>query len=75
MAKALTFSECSVFTCCSLSVATLCAPNDLASYNRSLSSANTQEEKRSPVGRLDFKSSKGRQPILGGFDSHSLPLC
>ena len=32
-----------------------------------------REEKRSPVGRLDFKSSKGRQTILGGFDSHSLP--
>jgi selenocysteine-specific elongation factor len=25
------------------------------------------------VGRLDFKSSKGRQSVLGGFDSHSLP--
>lgn len=25
------------------------------------------------VGRLDFKSCKGRQPVLGGFDSHSLP--
>src|SRR5258708_2991615 len=25
------------------------------------------------VGRLDFKSSKGRKPVLGGFDSHSLP--
>jgi selenocysteine-specific elongation factor len=25
------------------------------------------------VGRLDFKSSKGREPVLGGFDSHSLP--
>ena len=34
---------------------------------------DAEEEKRSPVGRLDFKSSKGRQPILGGFDSHSLP--
>jgi selenocysteine-specific elongation factor len=27
----------------------------------------------SPVGRPDFKSGKGRQPVLGGFDSHSLP--
>ncbi len=31
------------------------------------------EEKRSPVGRPDFKSGKGREPVLGGFDSHSLP--
>lgn len=27
----------------------------------------------SPVGRPDFKSGKGRETILGGFDSHSLP--
>lgn len=27
----------------------------------------------SPVGRPDFKSGKGREPVLGGFDSHSLP--
>ena len=27
----------------------------------------------SPVGRPDFKSGKGRQPVLGGFDPHSLP--
>ncbi len=26
-----------------------------------------------PVGRLDFKSSKGRWTVLRGFDSHSLP--
>ncbi len=25
------------------------------------------------VGRPDFKSGKGREPVLGGFDSHSLP--
>ncbi len=25
------------------------------------------------VGRPDFKSGWGRQPALGGFDSHSLP--
>jgi hypothetical protein len=47
--------QCGVLTCCSLSVATLSVPHDLASYNRSLLSANRQEEKRSPVGRLDFK--------------------
>ncbi len=33
----------------------------------------TWEETRSPVGRSDFKSDKGRQTVLGGFDSHSLP--
>ena len=27
----------------------------------------------SPVGRSDFKSEWGSQPVLGGFDSHSLP--
>jgi len=26
-----------------------------------------------PVGRPDFKSGKGRESVLGGFDSHSLP--
>jgi selenocysteine-specific elongation factor len=25
------------------------------------------------VGRPDFKSGKGREPVFGGFDSHSLP--
>jgi selenocysteine-specific elongation factor len=29
----------------------------------------------SPVGRPDFKSGRGREPVLGGFDSHSLPPC
>ena len=27
----------------------------------------------SPVGRPDFKSVWGSEPVLGGFDSHSLP--
>ncbi len=26
-----------------------------------------------PVGRPDFKSGRGREPVFGGFDSHSLP--
>ena len=26
-----------------------------------------------PVGRPDFKSGRGREPVSGGFDSHSLP--
>ena len=34
--------------------------------------ANTGRE-ASPVGRPDFKSGRGRQPVFGGFDSHSLP--
>ncbi len=32
-----------------------------------------REEKRSPVGRPDFKSGRGRATVSGGFDSHSLP--
>ena len=32
-----------------------------------------QGREASPVGRPDFKSGKGREPVLGGFDSHSLP--
>ena len=27
----------------------------------------------SPVGRPDFKSGRGREPVFGGFDPHSLP--
>jgi selenocysteine-specific elongation factor len=36
---------------------------------------NTSESGRdsSPVGRPDFKSGRGREPVLGGFDSLSLP--
>lgn len=36
-------------------------------------SANQSGREASPVGRPDFKSGKGREPVLGGFDSHSLP--
>lgn len=32
-----------------------------------------QGREASPVGRPDFKSGKGREPVLGGFDPHSLP--
>ena len=35
--------------------------------------ASEQGREASPVGRPDFKSGKGREPVLGGFDSHSLP--
>ena len=31
------------------------------------------EKIRTPVGRLDFKSSEGLLEVPGGFDSHSLP--
>jgi selenocysteine-specific elongation factor len=34
--------------------------------------ANSGRES-SPVGRPDFKSGGGREPVFGGFDSHSLP--
>src|SRR5512133_3443044 len=34
---------------------------------------NCARKRASPVGRLDFKSGKGRQAALDGFDSHSLP--
>jgi selenocysteine-specific elongation factor len=36
---------------------------------------NTQIDGResSLVGRPDFKSGRGREPVFGGFDSHSLP--
>jgi selenocysteine-specific elongation factor len=33
----------------------------------------TSGRETSPVGRPDFKSGKGREPVLGGFDSLSLP--
>lgn len=38
--------------------------------------AEAQEEagrEASPVGRPDFKSGRGRQTVLGGFDPHSFP--
>src|SRR5262245_31010629 len=35
--------------------------------------ASDQGREASPVGRPDFKSGRGREPVLGGFDSHSLP--
>ena len=35
--------------------------------------AKLARKRASPVGRLDFKSGKGRQAALDGFDSHSLP--
>ncbi len=37
------------------------------------SAPEEQGGEASPVGRPDFKSGWGREPVLGGFDSHSLP--
>jgi selenocysteine-specific elongation factor len=34
---------------------------------------NSSGRESSPVGRPDFKSGRGREPVLGGFDSLSLP--
>jgi selenocysteine-specific elongation factor len=36
-------------------------------------SAASSGREASPVGRPDFKSGGGREPVFGGFDSHSLP--
>lgn len=37
------------------------------------SSTQTSGGESSPVGRSDFKSEWGSEPVLGGFDSHSPP--
>ena len=44
-------------------------------FRRSGDSAShtSQGRESSPVGRPDFKSGRGREPVLGGFDSLSLP--
>ena len=46
-------------------------PADGAQVGSDVASDHGREA--SPVGRPDFKSGKGREPVLGGFDSHSLP--
>jgi selenocysteine-specific elongation factor len=43
------------------------------SVDNELPMAGTSGGASSPVGRPDFKSGRGREPVLGGFDSHSLP--
>lgn len=40
---------------------------------RRLDDAKNSGGESSPVGRPDFKSGRGREPVLGGFDSLSLP--
>jgi selenocysteine-specific elongation factor len=37
------------------------------------SSPDVDGGESSPVGRSDFKSEWGSEPVLGGFDSHSPP--
>ena len=41
---------------------------DMVGHDTSVSGRDS-----SPVGRPDFKSGRGREPVLGGFDSLSLP--
>ena len=38
-----------------------------------LDKSETSGRESSPVGRPDFKSGRGREPVLGGFNSLSLP--
>ncbi|TEP97010.1 hypothetical protein IPC65_02450 [Pseudomonas aeruginosa] len=46
-------------------------PDKLPSRGKPL--ANQRGRQSRPVAWLDFKSGGGRQPFLGGFDSHCLP--
>lgn len=46
---------------------------DLFRRNASDDGDDGQGGEASPVGRPDFKSGWGREPVSGGFDSHSLP--
>ena len=42
-------------------------------FRRAADEAQPNGREASPVGRPDFKSGRGREPVLGGFDSLSLP--
>ena len=42
-------------------------------FRRVSAAAGNSGRESSPVGRPDFKSGRGREPVLGGFDSLSLP--
>ena len=46
---------------------------DLFGAADDLATQATSGREPSPVGRPDFKSGRGREPVLGGFDSLSLP--
>ena len=42
-------------------------------FRRRAEDTQSSGRESSPVGRPDFKSGRGREPVLGGFDSLSLP--
>jgi selenocysteine-specific elongation factor len=42
-------------------------------FRRPADEPSSSGREASPVGRPDFKSGGGREPVFGGFDSHSLP--
>ncbi len=48
-------------------------PSDELSASGKVAKIETNGRASFPVGRPDFKSGKGRETVLGGFDSHSLP--
>ena len=48
-------------------------PQRLALFRRPAEEPQDSGREASPVGRPDFKSGRGREPVLGGFDSLSLP--
>ncbi len=48
-------------------------PHRLDLFHEARQAERGQGGEASPVGRPDFKSGWGREPVLGGFDSHSLP--
>ena len=48
-------------------------PQRLALFRRPAEETQGSGREASPVGRPDFKSGRGREPVLGGFDSLSLP--
>lgn len=48
-------------------------PSHESSASDHVAGIETNGRASSPVGRPDFKSGKGRETVLGGFDSHSLP--
>ena len=48
-------------------------PQRLDRFRRPAEETPDSGREASPVGRPDFKSGRGREPVLGGFDSLSLP--
>ena len=48
-------------------------PQRLDRFRRPAEETPGSGREASPVGRPDFKSGRGREPVLGGFDSLSLP--